>query len=167
MNTTAFNDMPDHSRVWIYQSGRVITDLEAWEIRKRAAMFLLDWSSHGSAMRAVIEVVYNRFIVVMVDEGVAAASGCGIDKSVRFMQQLEQDYGMNLFDRLLVLYRDEEGKLQDTKLQYFERFLETGEVKPSQIVFNNLIATKTDLFTKWEVPVTLSWHARLLPVNAR
>lgn len=159
--------MPDHSRVWIYQSGRVITDLEAWEIRKRAAMFLLDWSSHGSAMRAVIEVVYNRFIVVMVDEGVAAASGCGIDKSVRFMQQLEQDYGMNLFDRLLVLYRDEEGKLQDTKLQYFERFLETGEVKPSQIVFNNLIATKTDLFTKWEVPVTLSWHARLLPVNAR
>lgn len=159
--------MPDHSRVWIYQSDRVITDLEAAEIRKRAAMFLLDWSSHGSAMRAVIEVVYNRFIVVMVDEGVAAASGCGIDKSVRFMQQLEKDYGMNLFDRLLVLYRDDTGKLLDTKLQYFERFLETGEVKPSQIVFNNLISTKTDLFTQWEVPITQSWHARLLPVNAR
>lgn len=167
MNTTAFNDMPDHSRVWIYQADRVITDLEASEIRKRAAMFLLDWSSHGNAMRAIIEVVYNRFIVVMVDEGVAAASGCGIDKSVRFMQQLEQDYGMNLFDRLLVLYRDADGQLRDTKLQYFERLLETGEVKPSQIVFNNLIATKTDLFTKWEVPIVQSWHARLLPVNAR
>jgi hypothetical protein len=158
-----FQEMPDYSRVWVYQSDRELTDIEANEIRRKAAMFLMEWSSHGNLMKAAIDVVYNRFIVLMVDERAAAASGCGIDKSVRFMQQLEQDYKVNLFDRMLVAYRDEETRIKTVKLYNFEQMMERGELKADTIVFNNLLDTKTDFLAKWEVPVRNSWHARMIP----
>ncbi|HTF06394.1 MAG TPA: ABC transporter ATPase [Bacteroidia bacterium] len=158
-----FNDMPLHSRAWVYQSDRVITDLEVNEIRRKAAMFLMEWTSHGNVMRATIDVLYNRFLVVLVDEKEASASGCGIDKSVKFMQQLESDYSLNLFDRMLVLYRNPDSVIQTTKLYTFEQMMEKGELTADTIVFNNLISTKADMQTMWEVPVKKSWHARMIP----
>lgn len=158
-----FNEMPLHSRVWIYQSDREIKDIEVNEIRRKAGMFLMEWTSHGNVMKATIDVLYNRFFVVAVDETAASASGCGIDKSVKFMQQMEQDYSINLFDRMLVLYRDAETKIQQTKLYTFEQMMEKGELNSETIVFNNLISTKEDMQSKWEVPVKKSWHARMIP----
>lgn len=158
-----FNDMPLHSRVWIYQSDREIKDIEVNEIRRKAGMFLMEWTSHGNVMKATIDVLYNRFLVVAVDETAASASGCGIDKSVKFMQQLEQDYGLNLFDRMLVSYRGENSVICTTKLYTFEQMMEKGELNADTIVFNNLISTKEDMQSKWEVPVKKSWHARMIP----
>lgn len=155
--------MPLHSRVWIYQSDREIKDLEVNEIRRKAAMFLMEWTSHGNVMKATIDVIYNRFLVVAVDESAASASGCGIDKSVKFMQQLEQDYAVNLFDRMLVLYRDADSRIVQTKLYTFEQMMEKGELNGDTVVFNNLISTKEDMLSKWEVPVKKSWHSRMIP----
>lgn len=157
-----FAQMPAHSRVWIYQSDREIKDIEIDEIRRKAAMFLMEWSSHGNLMLATIDVVHNRFIVVCADEEEARASGCGIDKSVRFLQQLEKDYGLNLFDRMLVAYRDTDSRIKTVKLQVFEQMMENGELNGETIVFNNLVGTKEEMLAKWEVPVKQSWHARML-----
>jgi hypothetical protein len=157
-----YQDMPAHSRVWIYQTDRQLKDLEIEEIRRKAAMFLIDWTSHGHLMKATIDVLYNRFIVVLADEKAAAASGCGIDKSVRFIRQLETDYNLNLFDRLLVTYRDQEGTIQSTKLQLFEQLVSNGTLNESTIVFNNLVATKAEMDANWEVSLQNSWHARML-----
>jgi len=158
----SFSEMPNHSKAWIYQSDRNLTDIEIAEIKKKSAMFLLDWSSHGNQMMATIDVLYNRFIVVLVDEEAASASGCGIDKSVRFVQQLEKDYLLNLFDRLLVTFRDENNIIRGTKLQEFEQLVEKGAFNGETIVFNNLVATKEEMLSKWEVPMKKSWHARML-----
>lgn len=154
--------MPGHSKVWIYQADRNFTDLEIAEIKKKSAMFLLDWSSHGNMMLATIDVLYNRFLVVLVDENAASASGCGIDKSVRFIQQIEKDYLVNLFDRLLVTFRDDNNIIRGTKLQEFEKLVEKGALNENTIVFNNLVGTKEEMTTKWEVPMKKSWHARML-----
>lgn len=158
-----YQDMPLHSRAWVYQSDREIKDIEVNEIRRKAGMFLMEWTSHGNVMKASIDVLYNRFFVVLVDETAASASGCGIDKSVKFMQQMEQDYGINLFDRMLVTYRDAETKIQNTKLYTFEQMMERGELTADTIVFNNLVSTKEDMQSKWEVPVKKSWHSRMIP----
>lgn len=158
----SFSQMPDHARVWIYQSDRDLKDQEIDEIRRKAAMFLMDWSSHGNLMLATIDVLHNRFIVVTADEEEARASGCGIDKSVRFMQQIEKDYGLNLFDRLLVAYRGSDSRVQTVKLQVFEQLVEKGELNGDTIVFNNLVSTKAEMLAKWEVPMKKSWHARML-----
>jgi hypothetical protein len=157
-----FAQMPAHARVWIYQADRELKDVEIQEIRRKSAMFLMEWSSHGNLMLATVEVLHNRFIVVAADEDAARASGCGIDKSVRFIQQLEKDYGLNLFDRMLVAYRDAETKIHTVKLQVFEQMMEKGELNGETIVFNNLVSTKEEMEAKWEVPVKKSWHARMM-----
>lgn len=154
--------MPAHARVWIYQSDRDLKDIEIDEMRRKSAMFLMEWSSHGNLMLATVEFLYNRFIVVAADEDAARASGCGIDKSVRFIQQLEKDYGLNLFDRMLVAYRDADTRIQTVKLHVFEQMMEKGELNGETIVFNNLVGTKEEMQAKWEVPVKKSWHARML-----
>jgi len=76
--------MPNRSKVWINQSDRNLTDLEIAEIKRNRRCFY--WNGHSrNMMVATIDVLYHRFIVVLVDEDAASASGCGIDKSVRFI----------------------------------------------------------------------------------
>ena len=66
------------------------------------------------------EIRYNRFIILIVDESHAGASGCSIDKSVHFMQQLEQEYGINLFDRFNLAYRNGEEILSVPRAKFEE-----------------------------------------------
>lgn len=154
--------MPGHSRVWIYQGDRELTETEIGEIKRKVAVFLIDWTSHGEWMKAAIDVLYNRFIVVLVDEDHTHASGCGIDKSVQFIRQVEADYKISLFDRLLTAYRDESGTIKTVRLPEFEALAEKNKVNANTIVFNNLVSTKEDMETKWEVPMAKSWHKRML-----
>ena len=51
-------------------------------------------------------VIFNRFLVVFVDEKIAQASGCSIDKSVHFVKQLEDEFHINFFDRTLIAYKE-------------------------------------------------------------
>lgn len=158
----SFNEMPNNSKVWIYQADRNFTDLEILEIKKNANLFLKDWSSHGNALVATIDVLHNRFVVVLVDEKSAAPGGCGIDQSVKFIQALEKEYNVNLLDRMLVAFRDENGILCSAKLQEFEKLVERGVLTRETIVFNNLMGTKEEMLSNWEVPLKKSWHARML-----
>ena len=63
---------------------------------------------------------------------------------------------------MLVTFRDENGIICGTKLQEFEQLVEKGALNGDTIVFNNLLGTKEEMATKWEVPMKKSWHARML-----
>ena len=157
-----FTDLPSHARVWVYQSTTEFTREQHSEILGKAKLFVDSWASHGTALRAGIEVLHKRFVVVAVDEQHAMASGCSIDKSVHFMQTLEQEMGLRLFDRMQVAYRDGE-QLSTANMHDFGDLLANGSLSSDTIVFNNLVNTLDDFRNKWEVPVSDSWHARLLP----
>jgi hypothetical protein len=75
------NTFSPDSKVWIYQSNRVFTEAENKLILDKATSFISDWTAHGKLLKASINSYYNRFLVLMVDETQANASGCGIDKS--------------------------------------------------------------------------------------
>ncbi|HEU4719487.1 MAG TPA: ABC transporter ATPase [Bacteroidia bacterium] len=154
--------MPPGARVWIYQSDRGISPAEKKQILEKAGVFLADWTSHGAMMQAGIDVLHDHFLVVAADEEKAKASGCGIDKSVRFVRETGQELGIDFFDRMNVAYRDNTGKIAVMKLPDFEKAVENGIVSADTIVFNNLISTAGDLERSWEVPLRDSWHARML-----
>ena len=149
-----FKDMPPHSRIWIYQAERELTSAETDSIKIKADAFVVQWTSHNQLMKASIEIFHNRFIIVCLDEKTAPASGCGIDKSVKFIQQLEKDFSISLMDRMNAAYR-KNGKIIFCKL---------AELKNSgaTAVFNNLISTKEELEKNWEVPLEQSWHKNFL-----
>lgn len=149
-----FNDMPPHSRVWIYQSSREFSNNEVELIRNKSEKFVAQWIAHSQKIKASIEIFYNRFIVICVDEKTTPVSGCGIDKSVKFIEQLEKDICVSLLNRTNVAYR-KNGKISITSL---------SELKNSEAdtVFNNLVNTKEELEKRWEMPIEESWYKKFL-----
>lgn len=156
-----FSKLPDHSRIWIYQSNRSFTEEEQLEIEQELSMFLKEWTAHGSQLHAGFELRYNRFIIIGLDQTNASASGCSIDASVHFIQGLEQKYQVSLLDRMNVSFK--QGDYVAYKpLKDFKKMAKEKAVSKNTIVFNNLVATKLDYLENWEVPASDSWHARFV-----
>ncbi|MGZ4117532.1 MAG: ABC transporter ATPase, partial [Bacteroidia bacterium] len=103
MNT--ISNMPSDARLWVYQSNTALSDAQVSTIKNEGANFISDWAAHGASLKAAFDVLYDRFIVIAVDEQQAMATGCSIDKSVKFVKELEQKFNLNLFDRMQVAYR--------------------------------------------------------------
>jgi hypothetical protein len=155
-------EMNPHSKIWIYQSNREFTTQEAEDFKLYAADFIKSWNSHGTILQSSIELRYNRFIIIAVDESVTPASGCSIDKSVAFIKSVEQKFHLNLFDRMQVAYRKSNGNICTAHLLEFEKMIAAGDINEETTVFNNLVEKFNQLQTQWEVPVKMSWHSKLL-----
>jgi len=160
-------DMPLHAQVWIYQSIREFSENEIAPLKTKAESFISDWTSRRKTMSACIEIFHNRFSVVCVDEKTTSASGCGIDKSVKFIQQLESDVDGNTFllDRMNVAYRqarlnDEvgEGKIISYHISELKNLIAFTERQNGITVFNNLVNTKEEFEQNWEVALEKSWQ---------
>ena len=156
-----FNELPDHSRIWIYQSNRSFTEAELRNIEESLSEFLKQWTAHGSDLHAGFEIKYNRFIVIGLDQTNASASGCSIDASVHFIQTLEQQFQVELMDRMNVSFKQGE-YVAYKPLTDFKKMAKDKAVSANTIVFNNLVATKQEYLEHWEVPASESWHSRFV-----
>jgi len=163
-----FKDMPLHSRVWIYQADREFTSSEINSLQEKARAFVAQWTAHDQLMKACIEIFYHRFIVVCVDEKTAPASGCGIDKSVKFIQQLEKIFSVSLLDRMDVAYCNgpslplPEKQIQVCSTNDLSSLISQGKITEDIFVFNNLVQTKEELEKNWEAPLKESWYKKFI-----
>ncbi|AZQ58502.1 ABC transporter ATPase [Maribacter sp. MJ134] len=156
-----FNMLPDSSRIWIYQASRTFKENELLEITGALDAFIQNWTAHGNDLNAGYEIRYNRFIVIALDQSSQSATGCSIDASVHFIQQLEKKYGVELLDKMNVSYKQGEF-VAYKKLSDFKTMAKQKAISKNTIVFNNLVATKGEYKEHWEVPASESWHARFV-----
>lgn len=154
-----FNTLPDHSKVWIYQSNRRFTLEELELISKKTKEFLENWAAHGTALQAGFELKYERFIVLAVNQDTQAATGCSIDSSVRFIQELEQELGVELLDKMNVAFK-QGGFVNFKSLVDFKTMAKNGAIGKRTTVFNNLVTNVAEYKENWEVPAQESWHSR-------
>ena len=154
-----FNQLPDHARVWIYPSNRELTKSEISKIDNLAEDFLNQWTSHGNDLQAGVNLPYDRFIVLGLNESIQSTSGCSIDASVRFIQSLEADFDIVLLDKMNVTFK-KQNTIDYIPLNEFRNKAKRKEVAPDVIVFNNLVLNKIEYETLWEVPASSSWHSR-------
>ncbi len=158
---TDFKNLPDDSRIWIYQSNRKFSEEEVSLIEEKAKTFLTKWTAHGANLEAGFEVKYNRFIVIGLNQENASASGCSIDASVHFIQEIEKEIDVDLLDKMNVTYYNGE-HIAHKSLLDFRKMAKNKSVSPNTIVFNNLVNTKAEYEENWEVPAKESWHSRFL-----
>ncbi len=156
-----FNTLPETSKVWIYQANRSFSETELGEIKTKLIGFLGRWSTHGKDLEASFEIKYKRFIIIALNQDVHAASGCSVDDSVAFIQQLEKDYNVDLLDKMNVSYK--QGEFVAYKpLKDFRKMAKDKAVSKNTIVFNNLVTNIVEYKENWEVPASESWHSRFL-----
>ncbi|WP_347926195.1 ABC transporter ATPase [Pontimicrobium sp. SW4] len=156
-----FNTLPETARVWIYQANRSFTEQEIEEISSKLDMFIENWTAHGSDLYSGYEIKYKRFIVVGLNQNLNSATGCSIDASVHFIQQLEKEYNVDLMDKMNVSYKQGE-YIAYKPLTDFRKMAKDKAVSKNTIVFNNLVANKAEYLENWEVPASESWHNRFL-----
>ena len=157
----SFDFLPENSRIWIYPSNRVFSDIELEMLKADLSKFLSNWTAHNRSLDAAFDIPYKRFIVIGINQNSAQASGCSIDASVRFIKGLEQKYDIVLLDKMNVTFK--QGKfLTHKSLDEFVKMAKAKSVSKETIVFNNLVNTVADYKRFWEVPACESWHRRFL-----
>jgi hypothetical protein len=159
-----FDKIQPSSRVWVYQADRKLTEQETTIISGQLQLFTESWAAHGQPLGASFEIRHNQFIILAADESYTSASGCSIDDSVRIIQQLGQNLGVDLFNRNLIAFKKVDSieliPLSDLKKKYQEGFW-----NESTLMFNNLIQTKGQLENDWIIPSLNTWLKRYVPVE--
>lgn len=160
-----YNDLDASSKVWIYQAEEALSDSYVEAIRSELNLFLEEWTAHNQRLYTFGDILYNRFLVIIVDERYAGASGCSIDASVRFVQHLEKKYNISLLERMQIAYLTEENNVQNIAtlpLHDLKTAAKAGQISDQSIVFDNLVKTKGDFDCKWKVRLEDSWHRRFI-----
>ena len=113
----------------------------------------------STELKASFEIRYHLFLIIMIDVNHALASGCSIDKSIHFIQKIEKEFSVSLLDRQIFALKQND-KINLISRKDFEKLIDK-EISKDTIVFNNLIQTKIELSSSWEIPVKDSWHASI------
>lgn len=154
-----FENLPEESKIWIYQSNRKFSDEEFAAIDAALPTFIEGWAAHGTSLEASYQLRYNRFIILAVNQEVQAATGCSIDASVEFIQSLEKKYDIDLLDKMNVTFKLGEHVAHKPLIE-FKKMAKEKAVSENTIVFNNLVNTVGEWNDFWEVPAIESWHSR-------
>ncbi len=154
-----FEQLPASARIWIYQAARPLTAAEQASLEPALHRFATDWTSHGRNLAASAVVLHNQFLVVGLDEAVADASGCSIDSSVRFVQSIEQELGVELLEKSkLAFLVDGEVQLLDRK--ELRQAVAAGALGPETPYFDNTIGQRGQLLDRWPAPAAATWLTR-------
>jgi hypothetical protein len=154
-----FENLPPESRVWIYPSDRPFREEEYTKLKEALTDFLSNWTAHNQELEAGFDLPYNRFIILGLNQEKVQASGCSIDASVHFIQELEKAFELSLLDKMNVTFKQGE-YLSHKTLEDFKKMANERAISKSTIVFNNLVDTVDGYHNFWEVPAEESWHNR-------
>lgn len=155
-----FDSLEDSARVWIYQAGRKLTEPEINTISETLSTFTHQWVAHGNPLKTSFKIFHDQFIVLAADEAFEQASGCSIDGAVRTIQQIDNTFKLDLFDRTQVAFLND--SVMVIKQSDLLKSLESGIWKHNTLTFNNVLVSKADLSTKWIVPAAETWLKRYL-----
>ena len=146
-----FPNLPDSSRVWVYQSQtKIAADIQE-AIKAKLNVFVQGWAAHGNELFGAAEIVDDYFIILAVDESKVPASGCSIDTSVHFIRQIGQDFQLDFFNRLNILIIEN----GSPKIIHFNDVSSYSD----SIIYNPLIQSLGELRSSWKVKVSASQFA--------
>lgn len=160
-----FETLPDHSRIWIYQSNRKLTPQEKQLATTALEAFCESWVAHQQHLKTSFSIEHDQFIILATDEDYHLPSGCSIDSSVRALKDLQARIGIDLFDRTRVAFlagNDVVTHPMTVLKSLFESRGLTGET----ITFDNLVPSRGDLARRWKTPVEKTWLTKYLPNSA-
>ncbi len=158
----SFKKLAPQSKIWIYQSNKKFNEDDKEFIIQKTESFLVDWIAHGNTLEAGVEILYDQFIIIGVNEGVNDASGCSIDKSVGHIRELGKALNVDLLDRSKVAMM-QEGHVKLIDFSEIKKLVSQGAIDSGAEVFNNAIVAKSELEPNWLQPVANSWLKKYFP----
>lgn len=147
-------------RVWAYTISKSLTEEQQAEVLAKGIAFVNHWTAHEQKLSASFSIEHERIILVKVDEQVYGASGCSIDKLTRFVKQLENEYAIELMNRLLVVY-EQAGRVEVVNAAQVRALLESKVLSPETLIYNTAVANADEL-AQWKQPLKETWLKKYL-----
>lgn len=140
-----FSHLSPDSKVWIYTADREFTAADKEVVADAMGRFLPQWAAHGNSLFGDYSIEYERFLILVVDESQAGASGCSIDTSVRFIKDLGAHLNIDFFNRLNMIV-EKDGALSTVHISDLKDH-------SGAYVFNPMITQLAELCNNWKVKV--------------
>ena len=156
-----FKNMPNDSRIWIYQSDRDLIELEKSIIDNKMSLFLDSWQAHGKDLECSYSIIHKRFIIIAVNENINPIGGCSIDYSIQLINDISDSIQVNLLNRLIVNFRID-NKISSASLNDLKSKIKDGTLSSETIIFNTAINTKGELLNNFEINIGSSWLSKFL-----
>ena len=131
-----FKNMPDDSRIWIYQSDRDLIESEMSMIDDKTSLFLDSWQAHGKDLECSYKIIHKRFIIIAVNENINPIGGCSIDYSLQLINDISDSIQVNLLNRLIVNFKAE-NNISSASLNDFKSKIKDGTLCSETIIFND------------------------------
>ncbi len=155
-------NMPEHSRVWVFQANRLLLNAEEATLNSALTEFVAEWTAHGKELSAGFEIYKSAAVFVAVDESAEAPSGCSIDKVFRLLAAFGNDHNMDFLNRLLITVELESG------IQIYSRKQALDAVH-DKIIFSQTPTLNLQIIQLFELqnspwlPFGNSWLGKTIP----
>ncbi len=149
------------SRAWAYIISKKLSAQELNALQEAGNTFVMGWTAHEQQLTASFEIFKDRIIVVKVNEEVTGASGCSIDKLTRFIKDAEKQFNIELLNRLIVAYKNEDA-VEVVHSSKIKELLSENKISENTSVYNTSILTQEEL-KNWEQPLKETWLSKYIP----
>jgi hypothetical protein len=147
-------------KVWTYLSSEPLTEQQEAQLQAAGKEFVNGWTAHENPLKADFQIFRHRILVVTVDEEVHNASGCSIDKLLRFIKDTEKKLNIQLLNRLLVAV-EAGGKIQVHSAAEIPELLKKGILTAESGIYNTAVADEGQL-AGWLQPLRNTWLSKHL-----
>lgn len=150
-----------NQRIWIYTLSKELTNEQLVDFKNKCNDFVNSWTAHDVKLDASYDLINNRLLIFKVNEDSYNASGCSIDKQVRFIKEQEQLLNIELLNRMLVAY-EQNSELQITHQSKIKDLVLSGEITKDTLIYDNTITNSNALASTWKVPLNQTWLSKYL-----
>lgn len=150
-----------NERIWVYTLSEELPAEQLSDLKNRCQNFVSGWTAHDVSLDASYEIHKDRLLIFKVNEDKYNASGCSIDKQLRFVKELEQAFSVELLNRLLVAY-EKNTEVVVVKQSQIADLLASKAINENTLIFNNTITQSSDLTINWKQPLHKTWLSKYL-----
>jgi len=147
-------------KVWIYVLSRELNVQEIEQLAFNCKNFVDSWTAHEQKLNARFEIYKSRLLVFRVDETAYNASGCSIDKLLRFVKEQEKQFNLELLNRLLVVM-EADGALLISHSSKIKDLLEKKAINEDTLVYDTAVSSSAEL-KDWKKPLKNTWLNKYL-----
>lgn len=153
-----FNQLENNAKVFLYPSNKKFHAELLSEIETKVTNFVTQWCEKND-IEAGFDIKHQRFIIIAINNTKPITTTI-IDELVSFIFTLQLEHEIELLDKLNVCFKQGEF-VQYKDVKEFKKLIKNKSVNKNTIVFNNLINTKEELESDWELPAEDTWYSRM------
>jgi len=146
-------------RIWIYTLSKKLTNEQLTDFKIKCLEFVNSWTAHDVKLDATYELVNDRLLIFKVNEDSYNASGCSIDKQVRFIKEQEKVLNIEMLNRMLVAY-EQNSELLIAHQSKIKELVLSGDITKDTLIYDNTITSSNSISLAWKVPLYKTWLSK-------